>query len=158
MFPEAIPEQDSLVLTTRREFSRFVRVPRQTETFLFVPDQLNLGVGFTRLVKSTVLGAIEDQNPAVHGKGGDDVWVLRLVSCLVDLARMVDLLRDLERDDWGLAASAVTTNLACILVVILGVGSAHLGDLDLGDLDIVGLPLGRVGSDQQTVPGLLGLW
>jgi len=79
-----------------------MRVPVQTKAFLLMADQLDLRIGGTRGLQ-TVLGAIVDQDLAINGKRCDNIRVLGLVACLVDLARVIDLLDNVELDDRRLA-------------------------------------------------------
>src|SRR4030081_3019733 len=97
-----IPEQNGLVLTTRRETACFVRVPSQTEAFLLMADQFDLWVRSAGWSQA-VLGAIENQNLAIHRQCRDYVGILWLVTRLVDLARVVNLLGNGKFDNRGLA-------------------------------------------------------
>lgn len=48
-----------------------------------------------------MLGPVKNQDLAVYSKSGNNVWVLGLIACFVDLARVVDLLGDREPDCGG---------------------------------------------------------
>ena len=92
-------------------------VPAKTEAFLLMADQLDLRVWRAR-GRQAVLGPVKDQDLSVDGKRRDDVGVLRLVARLVDLARVVDLLCDVELDDGRLprrCLAAIAANLATLL-------------------------------------------
>lgn len=94
-----------------------MRAPAQAEPFLIV--------AFTSDVRITVRGvfswlervmcAIPDKYAVVDRPRGNDVWVLRHVARLVDLARVSDLLRDLPAK--LLFASSVTADLIGGLIV-----------------------------------------
>lgn len=138
----------------------------KTEPLFLVSDQLDLGIrGPGR--GQAVLRPIKDQDPSIYRKSSDDVGILWLVSSLVDLSRVVNLLRDVEANGRRLARgglASVAADLASILVVVVGVGSNCLGDLDLGNLEVVWLALCSVSSNQQPmdevvlVLGVLHVW
>ena len=154
MLAHNIPKQNSLVLTARCEASLLVRVPSQAEAFLLVPDEFNLRVRFVSRMKAAMLRPIKNQDLSVNRECGDNVWILRLVSCFVDLAGVINLLRDLESDHERLAATgsaSKATKLATLLVKIGGVGLDRLWDLKFCNLDVVRLSLRRVRSDEQSV-------
>ena len=137
-----------------------MRVPAQPKTFLLMADQLDLWVRCAR-GHYAVLGSVEDQNLAVDSERRDDVGILRLVARLVDLARVVDLLGDVELDDGRLprrALVAIAANLACRIVVVVGARNDRLGKLNLGNLEVVGLALSRVGSDEQPMDRVVVLF
>lgn len=71
-----------------------------------------------------MLCAIEDQDSSIHAHGSDDVGVLRLVSCLVHLARMVYLLLDIHLDSslFAIGRATIATYLSSLLVIIMWVG------------------------------------
>jgi hypothetical protein len=106
-------------------------------------DQFDLRIRRAR-GRQTVLGAVKDQHLAIDREGGNDVRVLRLISGLVDLARVVNLLGDVELDDRRLSRrclAPMAANLAALLVVVTRVGLNKLGNLKLRDLEIVWLSL-----------------
>jgi hypothetical protein len=121
-------------------------------------NELQLRVGFARLMQAAVLRPVENQNLSIDGERGDDVWVLRLVSCFVDLARVIDLLGDFEGDDRRLAAArpaTIAAKLTTLLVKIRGIGFDRLWDLEFRDLNVIGFSFGRVRSNQQPVDCLV---
>lgn len=151
-----LPEQHRLVFTSGCEVSCLMWVPGQTEPFGLVADKLNLGVWLAGLMKAAVLGAVENQDPAVNCECSNDVWVLRLVSGLVDLAGVIDLLRDLESDDGRLPSStAIATNLATLFVIVGRVRRCGFRNLEFRNLEVVGLAFGCVGTDEQSVDSLV---
>jgi hypothetical protein len=128
-------------------------VPAQPKAFLLMANKLDLRARRARGGQA-VLGAVEDQDLAINGERGDDVWVLRLVPGLVDLARMVDLLGDVELDDRrlpGRCLAAVATDLTALLIIVARVRVHKLGKLYFRNLEVVGLVLCRVGSEKQSV-------
>src|SRR4051794_25051372 len=92
-----IPEADSSVFTTGREAALLVGIPVETEALFLVTVKLDLGSWGACWVEA-VLCAVEDQDPAVDGECRNDIGVLGLVAGLVHLARVIDLLGDLETD------------------------------------------------------------
>lgn len=136
-----------MVLTASNKTTFLVRTPVQAKAFLFVPDQLDIGI-WNAPWRQAVFRAIENEDSAIHRKGCNNIWILRLIAGLVDFAWMVDLLYDIELDDHRLPLAPVAANFTAFLVVFLRVGFDSLGDLNLGDLEIVGFALGCVGSKQ----------
>lgn len=109
-----------------------MRIPGQPESLFAVTDQLDLWR--RRAIRNqTVLCAVEDEHLAVDRQRGNDIRVLRLVASLVDLARMVDLLCDLELDSRSCLAT-MPANLSTFLVIVVGIGRYSFGYLDLGNL------------------------
>lgn len=103
--------------------------------------------------------AVEDEDTAIHGKSRNNVWVLRLITCLVDLTRMLNLVDNVTLDGRHLARLAIPTDLAAILVVIVRVWRGCFGDLYIGDLKIIGTVVRGVRSQQQAVNSVvLALW
>ena len=100
--------------------------------------ELNLRVDLS-LRLAGMLSTVKDENLSIDAHSRKDVGILGLVSGLVDLAGVIDLLRNVELDLGDLAGLAVATNLTPVLVEILGVGLGGLWDFYLGDLDVVGL-------------------
>lgn len=65
----------------------------ETETFCFVANQLNLSIHFTsRGGLERMLRPVKDEDSPINTESGQNVWVLRLVSSLVDLTGMLNLL------------------------------------------------------------------
>lgn len=101
-----------------------------------------------------MLGPVKDEDLAIDGESGNNVGVLGLVAGLVDLARVVDLLGNLEADGRRLSRrslASIATNLATLLVVIAGIGRAELGNLNLCNLEVIRLSFRSMSANQQTV-------
>lgn len=77
-------------------------VPAQAKAFFGVTPELRLGVHSAGW-QTAVLGSIKNQYFAVNAHRCNNIWVLRLVSCFVDLSRVVDLLFDRHLDGRRLA-------------------------------------------------------
>ena len=75
--------------------SRLVRVPAESEAFGIMTQKLHLRIdvscGLARVFRS-----VPYHDPPVHTHCGDYIWILRLISGFIDLARMVYLLNDVE--------------------------------------------------------------
>lgn len=128
-------------------------IPGQTKALLLMANKFDLRARCARRCQA-VLGPVEDQDLAINSESGDDVGILRLVARLVDLARVVDLLGDVELDDGLLSRrclAAIAADLATLLVVITGVRVGRLWKFYLRNLEIVGLALCSVGSEEQSV-------
>lgn len=95
--------------------------------------------------------AVKDQGVSLNGHGGDEVWILRHVTSLVDLSRVVDLLDDIEGD--GLFRSAVATNLLLLCIIVGGIDSRLVGEVDGCDLKVVLSGTTSVCSDQKAMSG-----
>ena len=159
----SLPETDCCVLTTRSKATLFVRTPVEAKTLLLVADELEFGANNTRW-STAVPASIEDQDPAVDTEGGDEIGVLGLVASLVNLARVVNLLDDVEANSCNLSRrclAAIAANLATLLIVIMRVWLYSLGYLNLGNLYVVGDIRSCVGAQEQTVNSvvlILGLF
>lgn len=126
-----------------------MRVPVEAEALCLVANELNLGVDFAKGggLKG-VLCSVKDEDLAVDTEGGNDVGVLGLVSGLVDLARVLDLLDNVALDGGHVSGFSVSTNLAALLIVVVGIRRHSLRDLNVGNLDKVGALIGRVGAEE----------
>lgn len=115
-----------------------MRTPAKPKAFLCVAEKLHLRVHCPRW-QTWVFRAIPDHHPSIRAHGSNDVWVLRLIPCLVDFTLVVDLLHNVELDLHRglLGATPISANLASFLVVIIGVGSGGVWKLHMGDLQIV---------------------
>lgn len=115
--------------------TRNMRTPAKSKAFLCVAQKLHLGVHRPR-GQTWVFRTIPDHRPSVRTHGSNDVGVLRLIPCLVDLTLVVNLLHNVELDlHWGLlGATPISSDLAPFLIVIIGVGSRGVGKLHMGDL------------------------
>jgi len=144
-----------MIFATAGEASLIVRAPVQAKPLRGMSNQLNLRSGGTSR-GDTVLRPIENEDFAIYRERGDDVGILWLVTGLVHLARMIDLLDNVEFDNHRLTGRpfrSVPANLAPLLVVLLRVWLDRLWDFHLGDLKMIGLPFSCVGSKQQPVNG-----
>lgn len=108
-----------------------------------------------------MLGTIEDQDPSVSAHCRDQVRILRLVASLVDLARVVDTLNDVEREG-TLLSRTMASNLALLIIIVGGLRGLQDGDIDFRDLEVVLGVVRGVGAEQNAVlseirAGLLSL-
>ena len=126
-------------------------VPAQTIAFLLVANQFDLAADVS-VGKEAVLGAVEYEDLSINAEGRNDVGILRLVTGLVDLAGVVNLLRDLELD--GHAGLGVSANLAAVLVKIFRIGDCGLGYLHLGNLKMIRDAFGSVCAEKQAVSAI----
>jgi len=83
---------------------------------------------------AAVLGTIKDENATVDAKGGNQIGILRLISCFVNLVGVIDLLNDVEADGGDVFRLSIAADLAALFIVLFGVGGHGFGYLDLGDL------------------------
>jgi hypothetical protein len=81
-----------------------------------------------------MLGAVKNENFAIYTQSGNDIWILRLVSSLVHLSRVLDLLDNITFDGSYSPGAAVAPNLASLLIVVGRVWCDRFGNLDIGDL------------------------
>ena len=108
-----------------------------------------------------MLGAVEDEDFARDGLGGDQVRVLRHVARAVDLARVVDLLHDV---DARLArGQRVPAELAPLVVVRAAVEDVRArpgarGDLHRRDLQVVRRLSRGVRAEKQAVRRVGFVW
>jgi hypothetical protein len=127
--------------------SREMGTPAEAIAFPLVTNQLDLGF-WVWDGSAWMLGLIPNQNSAISAHGCNDIWILRLVSSLVDFAWMGDLLNYVEFHLNGIVtlSSAIPPNLARLLIVIFGIRLNGVWQLDIGYLKIVGLVVGGVGA------------
>lgn len=100
-----------------------------------------------------MLGAIEYKDSPIYAHGSYNIWVLRLVSSLIDLSRVVYPLFDIQFD-CGLFARwyiPITSNLSAILVKPVGFGREVLWDVDICDLNVVLRAIRGVRAKEKTV-------
>lgn len=100
-----------------------MRVPVQAEALCLVPDELDLGINLAQVgwLKG-MFCPVKNQDPAVNAKSGDDVWVLRLVSSLIDLSGMLNLVHNVALDRRDIPRLAVAANLSPLLIKIIRIG------------------------------------
>jgi hypothetical protein len=116
-----------------------MRIPVQAETFGLVSNKLNLSVDLSKgSGLERVLRSVEDKDLAIHTKSGDNVRILRLVSSLVDFSGVLNLLNDLALDSSDITRLTVATNLASLVIIVLGIGRYSLWNLNIGNLKKVG--------------------
>lgn len=116
-----------------------MRVPVQAETFGLVSNKLNLRVDLSEgSGLERVLGSVEDKDFAIDTKSGDDVRILRLISSLINFSGVLDLLNNLALDSSDITRLTVATNLASLVIVVLGIGRYSLWNLNIGNLKKVG--------------------
>ena len=127
-----------------------MRVPTESEALIPMAVELDLRVDLA-LRLARMLRAVEDEDLAIDAHGRQDVRVLWLIPRLVDLARVVNLLGDVELDLSSVASFTVAANLAPLIIVVLGAWCSRLRDLHLGDLHIVWFLIGGVSTDEETV-------
>lgn len=129
-----------------------MRVPVQAETFGLVSNKLDLSVDLSKgSGLERVLCSVEDEDLAIHTKSGDDVRVLRLISSLVNFSGVLDLLNNLTLDSSDITRLAVATNLASLLIIVLGIGGYSLWNLNIGNLKKVGALIRSVSAKQEAV-------
>ena len=93
---------------------------------------MDMACGYTRMLRP-----IPDHVSTIRTHRSDNVRVLRLVSCLIDLSLVIDLLDDIEFDLHGsfLRRSAtVAADFLTLLVIFGGVWSDRVGQLTMDDL------------------------
>lgn len=115
-----------------------MRTPVETESFLLVAYQFNLWIDFA-IWRDTVLGPIEDEDFSACRQSRNQIGVLRTVSSLVDFSRVVNSLHDVPFHTTHIARRrfAVPANLAPRFVVVAGIGSDSLWNLDFGNLNVI---------------------
>lgn len=129
-----------------------MRVPVEAKALRLVANKLDLSVDLAkRGGLKRVLCAVENEDLAVNAESGDDVGVLRLVTGLVDLSRMLNLLDDVALDGGNIGGLAIATNFPSLLVVVVRVRSPSLGDLDVSELNEVGALIGSVCAEQEAM-------
>ena len=97
-----------------------------------------------------MLGAVEYQYSSINAHCGYDVWILWLVSCLVDFSRMIYLLLDVHLDSRLFSTRgwvAITTNLSTFLIIVMWIRCNVLWELDVCDLEIVWCAIRCMGTD-----------
>ena len=130
-------------------------VPVQSEALRLVTHQLNLRIDLTKGCRlEGVLCPVKYQDFPVDAERSDNIGVLRLVSSLVHLSRVLDLLDNVALYGRNVSLS-VATNLSSVIVIVVRVGSDSLGNLNVGDLDKVGAFIGCVSAKEQTVNAII---
>lgn len=134
-------------------------VPAKTKAFSFMAEELHLGVDSSG-GQAGVFGAIPDHDTAIRAHRCDDIRVLWLIAGLVDLPFVINLLENVELDlHLGLLrASAVTTDLSPVFIIIFRVGNIRVGELDIGNLKVVLRFTSSVCADQKTVSRVRLVW
>ena len=148
--PLQVPEADVLVFGAGDQLAFGEGVPFQGEAFglvtfesgLWFADELVLG-------NRWVLRTVPDVEVVICCPRSDDVGVLRLVACLVDLTRMDNLLHDGESD--LLLRCAMAAQLFVLGVVVCKRGCGWLWQLDVGDLEVFGSILGGMGAKEEAM-------
>ena len=86
-----------------------------------------------------MLRTVKDQNPSSRSHCGNDVWILWLVSRLVDLSRVINLLLNVHFDCglFPVGRVSIATNFASLLIIIVRIRGDVLRDLDVCDLEVV---------------------
>lgn len=127
-------------------------IPAKTKTLALMAYELGLWVHRTLRV-AAMLGAVENQYSSINAHGGYNIRVLRLVSRLVDLARVIYPLFNIELNRRLLARCriAITANFSALLVIVKGVRGRVLWQLDLGDLQVVLRTVGSMSTNQESV-------
>jgi len=99
-----------------------------------------------------MLGAIEDQCPTINTHGCNDIWILWLISGLVDLSRMINPLVDghLDASSFSIRVS-ITSNFFALLIVVVGIGGDIVWKLDGCDFQVVWLVVGGVCADEKAM-------
>ena len=133
-----LPEADSLVLTTCSEVTGNMRAPAESKTFLCVAQKFHLRVDCS-CRQAGMLRTIPDHCSSIRTHGGNDIRILRLITCLVDFTLVINLLNNVELNlHWGLlGATPISANLAPFLIVVIWVRSRRVGKLHMGDLQII---------------------
>lgn len=99
----------------------------------------------------TVFCPVKDENFTVHAHCCDDVWVLRLVSSLVDFSWMIYLLHYGHFDRWRVARRriAVATNFSSLIIVVSLIRGDILRKFNVSNLKVIRCIVGCMGSYQQ---------
>lgn len=130
-----------------------MRVPVEAKSFLRVALEADLRVNLAIRLKA-MLGTVEYQDFAIDGQRSDKIGVFGAVASLIDLAGMVDPLNNVPLHGCRLTSRrrfAKPADLATLIIVVVCVRTDGFGYLNLGDLDMVGLSVGRMRSEQDTV-------
>lgn len=99
-----------------------------------------------------MLGSIKDQGPTINTHGCDNVWVLGLVSGLVNLSRVINLLVDGHFDASAFTVGvAITSNFLAVLVVLIGIGRDVVWKLDACNFEVVWLAFRSVRTNEETM-------
>lgn len=72
-------------------------IPAQSKPFALVSNELRLR-SYNTLGDTAMLRAVEDENSSTRGHGSNNIWVLWLISRLVDLSWVINLLLNVHFD------------------------------------------------------------
>lgn len=113
--------------------------PTQTPSFSGVAIEMNLWVDIP-IRNATMLRTVPDLYVSIRAHRRNQVRVLWLITRFVDFTRVVDLLDNVKFNLHGsllCSSTAISTNLAPLLVVILCGRTCFVWKLYVGDLEVV---------------------